>query len=223
MRSNKVVHIVSCHAEREVGNVVVGGVLPPPGATIWEQSRFFEKDQALSNLVLNEPRGGVFRHMTLLVPPKSATATMDWIIMEPADTPLMLGSNYICVSTVLLDCGIVPMVEPITRITLEPPGGLIEVEAECRDGKGERIHVCNVPSFADKLGASIEVAGHSTIVVDTAYGGDSFAIVDAHQLSFPINPNEAKDLVELGPEITRAANEQLGVSLPHFASLQHLS
>jgi hypothetical protein len=41
MRTTKVVHIVSCHAEGEVGNVIVGGVAPPPGDSIWEQSQTF--------------------------------------------------------------------------------------------------------------------------------------------------------------------------------------
>ena len=30
MRSTKVIHTVSCHAEGEVGDVIVGGVAPPP-------------------------------------------------------------------------------------------------------------------------------------------------------------------------------------------------
>src|SRR5271155_5252896 len=103
MRSSKVIHVVSCHAEVEVGDVIVGGVAPPPGATLWEQSRFIATDQSLRNFVLNEPRGGVFRHVNLLVPPKDPKAQMGWIIMEPADTPPMSGSNSIFVATVLLE------------------------------------------------------------------------------------------------------------------------
>ena len=60
MRSNTVIHVVSCHAEGEVGDVIVGGVLPPPGETLWEQSRFIANDGSLRNFVLREPRGGVF-------------------------------------------------------------------------------------------------------------------------------------------------------------------
>jgi trans-L-3-hydroxyproline dehydratase len=111
MRSSKLIHIVSCHAEGEVGDVIVGGVAPPPGATLWEQSRFIAQDQTLRNFVLNEPRGGVFRHVNLLVPAKDPRAQMGFIIMEPEDTPPMSGSNAICVATVLLDTGIVPMRE----------------------------------------------------------------------------------------------------------------
>ena len=71
MRTAKVIHVVSCHAEGEVGDVIVGGVSPPPGDTIWEQRCFIEKDDRLRRFVLNEPRGGVFRHVNLLVPPKA--------------------------------------------------------------------------------------------------------------------------------------------------------
>lgn len=164
--------------------------------------------------MLNEPRGGVFRHVNLLVPPKDPRAQMGWIIMEPADTPPMSGSNSICVATVLLDTGIVPMQEPVTRMILEPPGGLVEIEAECRNGKAERIRVRNVPSFADRLDARIEVEGLGTITVDTAYGGDSFVLVDAASVGMRIAPDQARDLAEMGVRITRAANEQLGFRHP---------
>ncbi len=214
MRSSKVIHVVSCHAEGEVGDVIVGGVAPPPGATVWEQSRFIAEDETLRNFVLNEPRGGVFRHVNLLVPPKNPKAQMGWIVMEPADTPPMSGSNSMCVSTVLLDTGIIPMQEPVTRMVLEPPGGLIEVEAECKNGKAERIRVKNVPSFATQLDAQIEVEGLGTITVDIAYGGDSFVIVDAASIGLTLAPENARDIARLGVKITEAANKQLGFKHP---------
>jgi proline racemase len=223
MRSSRAIEIVSCHAEGEVGDVIVGGVAPPPGETLWAQSRFVAKDQTLRNFVLNEPRGGVFRHVNLLVPPKDPKAQMGFIIMEPEDTPPLSGSNSICVATVLLDTGIVPMTEPETRLMLEAPGGLVEVVAQCRDGKAERITVTNVPSFADKLGATIEVEGVGTLAVDTAYGGDSFVIIDAVALGFKIAPDEARELAETGIRITRAANEQLGFTHPTNSDWTHIS
>ena len=148
---------------------------------------------------------------------------MGFIIMEPEDTPPMSGSNSICVATVLLDSGIVPMTEPETRLMLEAPGGLVEVVAQCRDGKAERITVTNVPSFADKLGAKLEVEGIGTLTVDTAYGGDSFVIVDAHALGFKVAPDEARELAETGIRITRAANEQLGFTHPTNPDWTHFS
>jgi hypothetical protein len=148
---------------------------------------------------------------------------MGFIIMEPEDTPPMSGSNSICVATVLLDSGILPMTEPETRLVLEAPGGLVEVVAQCRGGKAERITVRNVPSFADRLGAVLDVEGIGTLTVDTAYGGDSFVIVDAQALGFRIAPDEARELAEAGIRITRAANEQLGFTHPVNSEWNHIS
>jgi len=148
---------------------------------------------------------------------------MGFIIMEPADTPPMSGSNSICVSTVLLDSGIVPMTEPVTRLVLEAPGGLVAVEAECRNGKAERITVTNLPSFADRLGVPLEVDGLGTLTVDTAYGGDSFVIVDAERLGFALEPGEARALAEIGMRITAAADAQIGFSHPENPDWDHFS
>jgi proline racemase len=217
------IHIVSCHAEGEVGDVIVGGVSPPPGDTLWEQSRWIAEDETLRNFVLNEPRGGVFRHVNLLVPAIHPDAQMGWIIMEPEDTPPMSGSNSICVATVLLETGIIPMQEPQTRLTLEAPGGLVHIVADCKDGKVRQITLRNVASFVDKTDAVIEVPGIGSLRVDTAYGGDSFVIVEAQALGFSIERDEAREMAVAGIAITNAANEQLGFHHPENPAWKHIS
>lgn len=214
MRSSKTIHVISAHAEGEVGDVIVGGVLPPPGDTLWAQSRWIAQDQSLRNFVLNEPRGGVFRHVNLLVPPKHPEAQAAFIIMEPEDTPPMSGSNSICVSTVLLDAGLIPMTEPETHMVIEAPGGLVRVRAECRDGKAERIFVQNLPSFAGVLDHALKVEGLPTLTIDTAYGGDSFVVVDAQAMGLSLQEDEVHDIARLGVQITDAANAQIGFAHP---------
>ncbi|MFN4203219.1 MAG: trans-3-hydroxy-L-proline dehydratase [Tabrizicola sp.] len=223
MRTSRTIHVISAHAEGEVGDVIVGGVAPPPGATLWEMRETLWRDQTLRNFVLNEPRGGVFRHVNLLVPPKDPRAQMGFIIMEPEDNPPMSGSNAICVATVLLDSGIIPMTEPVTELVLEAPGGLVRVRADCRDGKAERIHVRNLPSFADRLGVPLEVPGPGRLTVDVAYGGDSFVVVDAAALGFSLAPEEAHAMARLGVQITAAADEQLGFHHPENPDWRHFS
>ncbi|MBU2934669.1 MULTISPECIES: trans-3-hydroxy-L-proline dehydratase [Pacificibacter] len=223
MRSTKVIHVVSCHAEGEVGDVIVGGVLPPPGETLWDQRNWIAQDNTLRNFVLNEPRGGVFRHVNLLVPPKHPDAQAAWIIMEPEDTPPMSGSNSICVATVLLDTGIIAMQEPVTEMTLEAPGGLVHVRAHCANGKAERIEVENLPSFAGLLDVPLEVEGYGTIRVDTAFGGDSFVVVDPASLGLTLDVDNAQTLAQLGVKITNAANEQLEFSHPTQPDWRHHS
>ena len=108
-------------------------------------------------------------------------------------------------------------------MTLEAPGGLVRVRADCRAGKAERIHVRNLPSFADKIGAPLEVEGIGTLSVDTAYGGDSFVVVKARDLGFDISEDEARDIAGLGVAITDAANEQLGFTHPENPAWDHIS
>jgi proline racemase len=223
MKNKKTIEIVSCHAEGEVGNVIIGGVEIPPGNTIWDQSRWIHEDQSLRQFVLNEPRGGVFKHINLLVPPKNPKAVQGFIVMEPEHTPPMSGSNSICVSTVILNKGIVPMQEPITEFILEAPGGLVPIKAYCENGKANSIEIHNVASFADKIDVSLEVEGVGTLLVDTAYGGDSFVLVDAKKLGFDITPDEAKDLARVGSKITAAANQQLGFTHPENKDWNHIS
>jgi proline racemase len=223
MRTKNIIHMVSCHAEGEVGNVIVGGVAPPPGDTLWDQSRWIESDQTLRQLVLNEPRGGVFKHINLLVPAINPEAKYGFIIMEPEYTPPMSGSNSICVSTVLLDTGLIEMHEPVTEFKLEAPGGLVKIKAYCEQGKAQCIEITNLPSFADQLDAMLEVPGIGTLTVDTAYGGDSFVIADAAALGFEIKPDEARDLADTGKKITTAANQQLGFTHPANPDWNHIS
>ncbi len=206
-----------------MGDVIVGGVAPPPGNTIWEQSRFIASDQTLRNFVMNEPRGGVFRHVNLLVPPKNPKAQAAFIIMEPEDTPPMSGSNCICVATVLLDTGIIPMQEPVSHLTLEAPAGLIEVTAQCSGGKARSITLTNVPAFANHIGAKLDVEGYGTVIVDTAFGGDSFVLADAADFGLEITPRTARDVAELGRKLVKAANVQLPFHHPELPEWKHYS
>ena len=143
----KSIELVSVNCCGEVGDVIVNGVEPPQGSTVFEQAEFIKQDKKLWKYVLNEPRGGVFKHVNLIVPPKDPAADMGFIIMEPADVPPMSGSNSICVATVLLEKGIIPITNSTMNLTLEAPGGLINVEAKCNEQKVESVTITNFASF----------------------------------------------------------------------------
>jgi proline racemase len=224
MRLERLITVVGCHAEGEVGRVITGGVLPPPGATLFEKKRYLETTaDDLRRFLLFEPRGGAFVHVNLVVPPTQEGCDAGFIIMEPTDYPPMSGSNAMCVVTVLLETGMVQMVEPATRLTLETPGGIIQAVAECRAGKCERVRVHNVPSFVALLDGRVEVPGLGAVAVDIAYGGAFFAIVDAVRLGFSLTPDEARDLVEMGQTIKAAVVEQHAVAHPENPAIQNVT
>ena len=219
------IEVVGCHAAGEIGDVIISGIATPPGDTIWEQSRWIAQDERLRLLMLNEPRGGVFRHVNLLVPAIDPGSDIGFIIMEPMDTPPMSGSNSMCVATVVLETGIVEMKEPTTTVVLEAPAGPVTVVAECANGKVGRVTVRNVASFAVGRDEQLVVDGIGTLRVDTAFGGDSFVMVDAADLGVDIAPENGLELARLGSRLTRAANEQLTFVHPasawdHFSFCQ---
>jgi proline racemase len=209
VRAQRAITVVGCHAGGEVGNVVVGGVLPPPGDTVFEQMQALARDDSLRRLLLREPRGSVAQHANLVVPPTRENCDAGYIIMEPTEYPAMSGSNTICVATVLLETGMVEMREPETTLRLEAPAGVVEVTARCRDGKCESVELTNVPSFADRLDAPLDVEGLGTLGVDVAFGGMWYAIADASALGFALEPEEARELCEAGERIRVAARAQL--------------
>ena len=191
----RTISVVGVHAAGEIGNVIVGGVLPPPGATVFEQMQALQRDgDALRRLLLREPRGSVAAHGNLIVPSTRDDCDAGFIIMEPTEYPPMSGSNTICTTTVLLETGMLPMHEPETVVRLEAPGGVVEARASCRDGRCESVEFTNVPCFADRIDAPLEVAGVGTLSVDVAYGGMFYAIADAAALGFAIEPDEAREL-----------------------------
>ncbi len=223
MRARRALTVVGCHAGGEVGNVVVGGVLPPPGETVFEQMRSLARDDSLRRLLLREPRGSVAAHANLVVPPTRADCDAGFIIMEPTEYPAMSGSNTICVATVLLETGMVEMREPETSLRLEAPAGAVGITAACRDGRCESVELTNVPCFADRLDAALEVDGLGSLTVDVAFGGMWFAIADAQALGFALEPSEARDLSLVGERIRAAAREQLPCSHPENPSIANVS
>jgi trans-L-3-hydroxyproline dehydratase len=181
---------------------------------VFERMQALRADDSLRRLLLREPRGSVAVHANLIVPSSRPGCAAGFVIMEPTEYPSMSGSNTICVATVLLETGMVEMQEPETTLRLEAPAGVVEVVARCRDGRCESVELTNVPCFADRLDAPLEVEGVGTIAVDVAFGGMWYAIADAEALGFELVPSEARELSRVGELIRVAAREQLPCAHP---------
>lgn len=215
MRWKKVLSVVDCHAEGESGKVIVGGVGNVPGETMFDKRVHLEtRMDDIRKLVLFEPRGAVWHNANIILPSNNPEADMGFVILESTEYPAMSGSNTMCVATVLLETGILPMQEPVTNLVLESPAGLIRVRCECADGKVTQVKLVNQPAFCYYLDRQIEVPGLGTITVDISYGGMTYAIVDAAALGYRLDPSEARELCEVGQKIKAAAAEQLTVEHP---------
>ena len=210
MRLDRNVTVVGAHAEGEVGRVIVGGVLPPRGGTMFERMLNLERDQPwLRDMLLFDPRGSVNAAVSLITPPTRDDADLGMIVMESDFLPPMSGSNLICTVTVALETGMIPMQEPETILRIDTPAGLVKVTAACTGGRCKRITFLNVPSFVMHRDRMIEVPGIGTLRVDVAYGGMIYCLVAARDLGLTLGRDEARNLVSLGEQIKAAAAAQL--------------
>tara|TARA_B100000965_G_scaffold263034_1_gene221974 strand:- start:560 stop:1585 length:1026 start_codon:yes stop_codon:yes gene_type:complete len=215
--------LYNAHCCGEIGDVIVAGNVNLKGNNTLEKSKFLLEDKKLRNFLLHEPRGGVFKHFNLLVPPTDKKAKAAFIIMEPEDNPPMSGSNSICVATVLLEKGIIEMIEPITEFFLEAPGGIIPIKAFIENKKVSFVEIHNLPSFVDKLDAKLQTPSFGEIIVSTVFGGDSFVICNAQDFDLTIKPDNAKKFVEISKEVVREANATLGFTHPALSQLDFIS
>jgi proline racemase len=215
LRLGRLIKAVDAHAGGEPGRVIVSGVDDVPGATMFEKMAWL-RDNAddLRLRMLREPRGYPAANCNVILPPTTPEADAGYVIMEQVEYPGMSGTNTMCVVTVLLETGMLPMTEPVTELTLEAPAGLIRVHAECSGGKVRGVTFRNVPAFATHLEAMVEVPQLGTVRVDVAYGGMFYVIADAEPFGLRLTPDEGRDIVRISEMIKAAAAEQLPVVHP---------
>ena len=215
MKFDRAVVAVDAHAEGEPGRVIIGGVLDPPGRSVFEKMRHFEQHHDdLRRRMLQEPRGYPALCCNLIVGATETDAAAGFIIMEQSEYPPMSGSNLICVATVLIEMGMVPTTEPVTEFFLEAPAGLVKVSARVEQGRARAITFENVPAFVFKLDTTIEVPGVGTVAVDIAFGGMIYVIVDAASVGLRLRSDEAADIVRIGELVRTAARDQSPVTHP---------
>ena len=215
MRLSNMISAVDLHACGEPGRVIVGGVRDVPGRTMFEKMQYLERHHDdLRKRMLREPRGFPAANCNLILPPTHPEADAGFVIMEQVEYPAMSGTNTICVTTALLETGMVPMEEPVTELVLEAPAGLVRVIAECANGKVTKVTFRNVPAFAVHLDKTVDVPHLGSVTVDVAWGGMFYVIADAAPFGLRLTPDEGREIVRVGEMIKAATQEQLPVIHP---------
>ncbi|WP_298443333.1 proline racemase family protein [Gordonia sp. (in: high G+C Gram-positive bacteria)] len=224
MRLARMINAVDVHADGLPGRVITGGVGDVPGDTMLAKARHLETEaDGLRKLMLNEPRGYPGMCANLVLPSNHPDADYGYVIMEHVEYPAMSGSNTICVATVLIETGMVPVTEPVTEFTLEAPAGPIRIRATVEHGKATSITFRNQPAYAAHLDVPVEIPGIGTVTADIAWGGMCYAIADADQFGLSLLPEEGRRIVECGQKLTLAAREQYDVVHPVDPSLAGVS
>ncbi|PXX94788.1 hypothetical protein CR157_21285 [Halomonas sp. LBP4] len=217
MSFKRTIHAIDTHAGEPM-RVVTGGVPNIPGKTVHEKMVWLrENDDQLRKLMLREPRGYPPLCCNVIVPPCHPDADAGYVIMEQVEYPVMSGGNTISVATVLLEMGMLPMQEPVTELVLEAPAGLINIRAECKDGKVKSVTFKNIPAFAAYLDREIDVPHLGKVKVDVGWGGMFYVIADVRQFPWiELTPKHGAEITRISAMIRQAAIEQLPVEHPDY-------
>lgn len=209
MRTERIIHAVDSHTEGMPTRVVTGGVGVFPGATMAERRQWFiENNDDLRTFLMCEPRGHSSMSGTILQPPTRPDADFGVLFIEVSGLLPMCGHGTIGTATVLVETGMVPVVEPVTTLRLDTPAGLVEARVEVKEGRATSVTIRNVPSFALALDQSVEVPGLGTVGYDMAFGGNFYAIVELEKLGLPFDRAAKQQLLDAGLAIMDAINEQ---------------
>lgn len=208
MKSRNTLSIVCCHAEGEVGDVIIGGLLDIPATSMHEKLlKFTERYDGLRKLLHNEPRGRLEMSTNIVTSVCNPLADAGLLIMAPGDWVPMSGSNTICTTTVLLETGMIPMIEPVTVVKLDTAAGLITATAECENGSCNSVSFDNIAAFVYALDMEIDVPGIGKVLIDIAYGGQWYVLVTAVALGVTLDRSSGSRLVELGKLVKKTTLE----------------
>lgn len=220
MRWKRTIQLLDVHAEGEIGKVAIGGVPKIPGNTIAEQLNYINTvDDSLRRFLCLEPRAASIGSVNLLVPAKRPEADAGFIILQADQAHAMSGSNSICVTTALLESGIVEMKEPETVVMLDTAAGLVKATATCKDGRCERVTLTMTPSFVHELDVVVDTPDWGPIKLDLCYGGIFYALVDVAQIGTTIEKANARTLVEAGMKLKELVNRTMSVVHPEIPEI----
>ena len=209
MRSRLVLHAVDSHTEGMPTRVITGGVGVIPGATMSERRAYFmEHMDHLRTLLMYEPRGHASMSGAILQPPTRPDADFGVLFIEVSGCLPMCGHGTIGVATVLVETGMVPIVEPVTMVRLDTPAGLVTAEVHVKDGAATAVTLANVPAYSVALDRKVTLPSGDTVTYDLAYGGNFYAILPLEQFGLPFDRARKNEILAAGLQLMEAINEQ---------------
>ena len=207
MRSIRTLHAVDSHTEGMPTRVIVGGVGVLPGDTMAQRRVNFMRDaDDLRGLLMFEPRGHSAMSGAILQPPTRPDCDWGVVYIEVSGCLPMCGHGTIGVATVLVETGMVPVVEPVTTIRVDTPAGVVVAEVAVEDGAARAVTIRNVASFALALDQKLDVPGLGMVDYDIAFGGNFYAILELDKLGFDFDRAQQQRISDAGLAIMEAIN-----------------
>ncbi len=219
-------HTFFCIDGHTCGNpvrLVAGGAPPLLGATMLEKrAHFLAQYDWIRRGLMFEPRGHDVMSGSILYPPTREDCDTAILFIETSGCLPMCGHGTIGTVTMMIERGLVIPKVPGT-VRLDTPAGLVVAEYRQEGDYVEEVNLTNVPAFLHSEGLSAEVEGLGEVVVDVAYGGNFYAIVDPQPAFTDMADVSAGDLLRWSPLLRSALNDKYSFEHPEQPDIQGLS
>lgn len=224
MTSRHTFTVIDSHTGGNPTRLVISGIPELLGNSVMAKMLYFRAnhDWIRTALVL-EPRGGNLTSCAVLVPPSHADADIGIFFMEPMGYLPMCGSDTIGLVTMLIESGSIPSTDPRTAVRIDTPAGLIEAVARTDGGLVEDVTFVNVPAFVAGLDIPLDVGRFGQVLVDVAYGGNFYVIVDARQFGLELTAEYTAPAIEVARQVLAAARESVDVVHPEDSSIRGIT
>lgn len=217
-----VVETIEMHTGGEPVRIVCNLIDQIEGNDILAKRRFMSENlDDVRRLLMFEPRGHYDMYGAVLVQPTLPGADLAVLFTHNEGYSTMCGHAVIALARFAVDSGRVPAVEPLTRVGIECPCGLVEAYVEVREGKTGAVYFDSVPAFAFALDLPVKVPGVGEVTVDIGYGGAFYAIVDAAKLGVSLD-GRLRDLVDAASVLSQVVRETISVRHPAAEDLGFL-
>ena len=211
------------HTGGEPVRIVTEGYPAIEGDTILDKRRYAsEHHDDLRRMLMHEPRGHADMYGVLPVDPDHPEADLAVLFVHNEGYSTMCGHAAIALGRWAVDSGIVPPTEPLTKVALQVPAGLLRLEVEVSGGRTGRVTFRSVPAFVTELDTEIDVAGYGTVPIDVAYGGAFYAFADAARFGLDVRSSATRDLVDAAWAVTEAAKAAIPLDHPDDDDLAFL-
>lgn len=220
MKFSRTIQAIDSHTAGEATRIVVGGIPNIKGNTMPEKKQYLEDHlDHIRTAIMLEPRGHNDMFGSVMTQPCDPDADFGIIFMDGGGYLNMCGHGSIGAMTVAVETGVVPMEEPVTKVVMEAPAGIIKGDVKVENGKVQSVSIFNVPAFLYKKDQEVELPGVGKVKFDISFGGSFFAIVHASQLGLKIEPKNAAKLTDMAMELRDIINRDIEIQHP---TLEHI-
>lgn len=195
---------IDSHACGNPVRVVAGGGPLLPSVSMAERREIFVREHDwVRTALMFEPRGHDIMSGVIIYPSSRDDCDFGALFIEVSGCLPMCGAGTIGLSTVVIEEGLVTPKVP-GKLAIETPAGRVDVDYTMGGEFVESIRLFNVASYLHSADVAVEVPGVGTLIVDIAYGGNFYAVVEP-QTNWPgLEGLQTADIVGLSQKLRTA-------------------